>query len=208
MFYLVSSMFAKEMNNGTIKFLAIRPYSRGKIYISKVLTILLNVIFMLVLSTIIALTVGAVVFPGNIKDVLIVINSKSVFIVNPFILICYELISIFIKVLFFMGIALLIGILSKSPLATLISSVSVYVLIIIINLFLPNSIWYSYFPTANLSLFKFLGNSSYNNDITQGLFSNNLINGSTLLKSALGISIVIFLLFYLSYKNFKNKDIA
>lgn len=208
MFYLVASMFAKELNNGTIKFLAIRPYSRNKIYISKVLTILLNIIFMLALSTIIALTVGAVVFPGNVKDILIVINAKSIFIVNPFILICYELISIIIKVLFFMSIALLIGILSKSPLATIISSVSVYVLIIIVNLFLQNSIWYSYFPTANLSLFKFFGNSSYFNDIAQGLFSNNLINGSTLLKSALGMGIVIFLLFFLSYKNFKNKDIA
>lgn len=208
MFYLVSSMFAKEMNNGTIKFLAIRPYSRSKIYICKVLTILLNVIFMLVLSTIIALTVGSVVFPGNIKNILIVINSKSVFIVNPFILICYELISIFIKVLFYMAIALLIGILSKSSLATIISSVSIYVLITILNLFLPTSIWYSYFPTANLNLFKFLGNSSYTNDIIQGLFSNNLINGSTLLKSILGMCILTFLLFFLSYKNFKNKDIA
>ena len=59
---IAGTIVSEEFNKGTVKLLLIKPYSRGKILLSKYLTMLIMIVFSIVAVVLIELVVGGVIF--------------------------------------------------------------------------------------------------------------------------------------------------
>lgn len=72
---IASSIISEEFNKGTIKMLLVRPYSRTKILLSKFITVLLSILFMIFVSYFIQLIVGIIFFgPKSLSSGVLIYN--------------------------------------------------------------------------------------------------------------------------------------
>ncbi|MBO5102555.1 MAG: ABC transporter permease subunit, partial [Clostridia bacterium] len=107
---LAAGMIAGEHTNGTLKVLAVRPYSRSKILSSKILaTLLFGTIFVL-FSAIVLLIVGITMFGLDMTPILAVFNASSAFVISPALLILIYIVMLLFKILFYVLLATMISV--------------------------------------------------------------------------------------------------
>lgn len=72
---IASSIVSEEFNKGTIKLLLVRPYSRIKILLSKYITVILSVLFMIFITIFLQYIVGLIFFgPKSLSSGVIIYN--------------------------------------------------------------------------------------------------------------------------------------
>jgi ABC-2 type transport system permease protein len=145
-FMAVADLFAAEQENGTIKAVITRPISRNEILISKMISILIYVISILIITFIIGLAMG--IFFGRTQ----VINIPEIFIAY--------VVSI-LPIIPIIFLSILISQLSKSSSSSVMLSVLIYIIIMLSGIIFPSissmlfisyTNWYKLFIGAQMPI--------------------------------------------------------
>ena len=145
-FMAVADLFAAEQENGTIKAIITRPISRNEILISKMISILIYVISILVITFIVSSVMG--IFFGRTT----VINIPEIFIAY--------VVSIF-PIIPTILLSILISQLSRNSSSSVMLSVLVYIIIMLSGIIIPSissmifisyTNWYKLFIGAQMPI--------------------------------------------------------
>ena len=145
-FMAVADLFAAEQENGTIKAVITRPINRNEILISKMISILIYVISILIITFIIGLVMG--IFFGRTQ----VINIPEIFIAY--------VVSV-LPIIPTIFLSILISQLSKSSSSSVMLSVLIYIIIILLGIIFPSissmlfisyTNWYKLFIGAQMPI--------------------------------------------------------
>ena len=199
-FYACSSI-AGDQSTGTMKMIAIRPYSRNKIFSGKYLSCFLFALLLLIVSFVASFVVGAVSYGITFAPCLIVFNSTVVAEISPLIILALYFLSLAFNVLFFISLAMFLSLICRSNTLSVFLTSIILIVGIVLN-GLVSGVWLKYLPLAHLDLFKYLGNSKL------GLFSNNILPDSNFVMSfGIVFGIIVFMNIF-SHIIFKHRDIA
>lgn len=199
-FYACSSI-AGDQSTGTMKMIAIRPYSRNKLFSGKYLSCFLFALLLLIVSFVASFVVGAVSYGVTFAPCLIVFNSTVVAEISPLIILGLYFLSLAFNVLFFISLAMFLSLICKSNTLSVFLTSIILIVGIILN-GLVSGVWLKYLPLAHLDLFKYLGNSKL------GLFSNNILPDTNFVLSfGIVLGIIVFMNIF-SHIIFKRRDIA
>lgn len=202
--FIASGTVANEQNNGTMKMLAIRPYSRTKIITAKLFSVIGFMLIMLLISFVGTFIVGNLSYGINQIQSLLIFNAENVFVLNSFLVMGLYFISIFLNMVFYIVIALLISILSKSSTVAIIFSILIYGLALFGNMFLFNAPWFIYLPIAHLDIFRFFGSKAN----TGNLFNFTFPLNSNFFISLIYLGATLLISYLLSISIFKKRNIA
>jgi len=145
-FMAVADLFAAEQENGTIKAVITRPINRNEILISKMISILIYVISILIITFIIGLVMG--IFFGRTQ----VINIPEIFIAY--------VVSV-LPIIPTIFLSILISQLSKSSSSSVMLSVLIYIIIMLLGIIFPSissmifisyTSWYKLFIGAQMPI--------------------------------------------------------
>ena len=199
-----SGLIAGEHTGKTMKMLAIRPYTRNKIYLGKFVACIAFMLILLLVSFVASFIVGAVMFGVNLPNVLLVINASQVAVVHPFVVMLIYLASCILNLIFYISLALLLSVIFRSSTVAVLTSFIVYVATVLCNMLMVGVSWFKWLPIAHLDIFKYFGGASSSGGF---LTFNTIIDGS--LGLSLGYLLGIILVFNLaSLIVFKKRNIA
>lgn len=145
-FMAVADLFAAEQENGTIKAIITRPTSRSEILISKMISILIYVISILIITFIVSLVMG--ISLGRTQ----IINIPEIFMAY--------IVSIF-PIIPTILLSILISQLSKSSSSSVMISVLIYIIIMLSGIIVPKvssmifisyTNWYKLFIGAQMPI--------------------------------------------------------
>lgn len=200
--FIASGTIVTEQNNGTLKMIAIRPFTRKKILSGKLRSCLILAVIYLLVTFVLSFAIGYFMFGVSSLNALIVFNANIVFEINAFLLILIYFILILIKIAFYVTFALLISMIFNSNALAIVISIATYIFTLIANVFLISSTWLMYLPTSHLDLFAYFGSSS-NNELFDFFLPFNAS-----FYSSLVISLFSIMVFYLaSLLIFKKREI-
>lgn len=201
---------AGEIKEGSMRYFAIRPVSRTKLFLGKWLSILLMSIILIIFSAIISLSVGGAVYGFNSHTILTIFNGTTALTLHPLGMIGVYLLSMLLELMIYSALAMLLSTLFKSDLL----SVTILLVFYLINTLLPMFIqgantWLSFYPFSHISLYSLFGSSIY---AVSGDFFNLMLGAKVYAGThiALTISIITILIIGLSalaIKVFKNKEL-
>ena len=182
--FFACGMISGEQNAGTLKMVATRPYTRNKIYSGKFLACVNVALILLGLSFVASFVVGVAVFGFTMQNVLVVVNAKSVIILNPLLLMLIYILSILVDVVFYIALAILVSMLIKqTTVSTAVTSG-----ILLISTIIAGSVrssWIRLIPSLNTGLYKFFTSS------VTGMFSFSVVPNVTMVFSVLMLIISI-----------------
>ncbi len=199
-FYACSSI-AGDQTSGTMKMIAIRPYTRNKLFAGKYLSCVMFGIMLMLISTVASFVVGIIMYGLPMSSCLVVFNSSSIISIHPILLLLLYLLSLFVNLLFYISLAMLICLLFKSNTLSVFLTTIIYAAQIVLS-GLVGSVWLKYTPFGHFDLFKYFGNSNL------GMFSMNILPDSNFLTSAIVLGLMIVVFNSLSHLIFKHRDIT
>lgn len=202
--FFAVSITAGDYQNGTLKMLATRPFTRRQIISGKTLSCINFMLIFILFSAVASFIVGACMFDLETKTVLAIINSNIVVPIPDFCMILVYLATILVDVIFYILIAFLLAIIFRSSVFSLFCSLVVYFIGIIFNALCATQYWFAFTPFAYLEWFKFFGNAS----TTSGFLTFSITTNANLYISCL-ITLVVFIVIDSVTKSiFKSRDIA
>lgn len=192
------TIVSEEFNKGTIKLLLVRPYSRRKILLAKIIACFIAIIISTLAIMLIEIIILGIGF-GNI-DVPILIynfNTNTVMEMNILKYILIEFINIFPEIIILTLISLLFGtVLTNSATAIVISILTYMLSSLVITLAETlEKQWLKIIPMLNW-------------DLTQYLYGRlPKIEGMTITFSILVCIITIAIILVIAFENFTRKNI-
>lgn len=199
-----AGLIAGEFTGKTMKMLAIRPYTRNKIYLGKLLACVAFMLILLLISFVASFVVGAVLYGVDLPNVLLIINATSATVVHPMVVMLIYLASSILNLLFYISLALLLSVVFRSSTVAVLTSFIVYVVTILCNMLMVTVSWFKWLPIAHLDIFKYFGGASS----TGGFLTFNTIIDANLWLS-FGYILGIILVFNLaSLIVFKKRNIT
>lgn len=209
---LGAGMIAKEQSEGTIKLLAIRPYKRWKIIIAKTLaTLFFGFVFMMI-SAIVALITGIIVYGISFPTMLVVFNASSVFTMPIWAVFLIYLACFLIKIWIYALLAIAISTIFNSYIASVCIATGIYIANIVVTFVSKGATWLRYNVFANIDLFKYFGGSfstSFNSmqNLTN-LFTSPVFPGTNFVVSIVIIASLATILNIAMLTVFSKKDIV
>ncbi|MGN1208033.1 MAG: ABC transporter permease [Christensenellales bacterium] len=208
--FLGATMIAGEYSSGTMKLLAIRPYSRRKILFSKLLaTVIVGLIF-LVMSFITTSIVGAILYSTSSLPILLIFNAGTVASVSPIISILLLFLCKSIELLFYAIFAISISTWFKSNAGCVVVSLLLYFVSFILTMFTPSLGIVKFLPFVNTNLFGYFGShliSTSSNNIFVTMFSKVIANDMTFYSSFAIIAFFSVILYAITSEIFARRDI-
>ncbi len=199
-----AGLIAGEFTGKTMKMLAIRPYTRNKIYLGKLLACVAFMLILLLISFVASFVVGAILYGVDLPNVLLIINATSATVVHPMVVMLIYLASSILNLLFYISLALLLSVVFRSSTVAVLTSFIVYVVTILCNMLMVTVSWFKWLPIAHLDIFKYFGGASS----TGGFLTFNTIIDANLWLS-FGYILGIILVFNLaSLIVFKKRNIT
>ena len=158
---IAGTIMSEEFNKGTIKLLLVKPYSRTKILLSKFITVMLMVIFVVLIMGIMQLLVGGVVFGFDSLSEPVVaynFNTNSLQEINVFVYFLTQFLAQLPIFILLATLAFALGtIFTNSALAITISLLGYIAANIINQLAMSYNIKFlEYFVTMNWDLSQYL----------------------------------------------------
>ncbi|MBQ3494404.1 MAG: ABC transporter permease subunit [Clostridia bacterium] len=199
-FYACTSI-AGDQSSGTMKMIAIRPYTRNKIFAGKYMSCLIFAILLLVVSFVASFVVGAVSYGITLSPCLVVFNSTVVMEISPIIMMLIYIVSLILKIMFYISLAMILSLIFKSTTLSVFVSALISIVGVVVN-GLVSSVALAFTPFGHLDLFKYFGNSKL------GLFSNNILPDTNFIMSLAVVLACIVVLNIISHFMFKRRDIA
>lgn len=209
---LGAGMIAKEHSQGTIKLLAIRPYKRWKIIFAKTLATLFFGFVFVLLSVIVTLITGIIIYGISFPTMLVVFNASTVFVAPIWAVFLIYLATLMLKIWIYALLAIAISTIFNSYLASVCIAVGIYATNIIVTFVSRGATWLRYNVFANIDLFKYFGgsfSSSYNSlqNLTN-LFSSPVFPGVNFNMSLVIVASIIVILNVAMLTVFNKKDIV
>ena len=211
---LAAGTIAGEQSAGTLKLLAIRPYSRRKLLSAKIFATIAIGAILIGVSSLASLVVGGVTYGFNFTNVLAVFNSTGAFVINPILLYFIAIMTMFIEVAFYAMLSIFISTVFKSNIAAVSISTLIFFVSLVINFFATQVPLLGLIPFVNVNLFKYFGSSflanSFGNgtgNIIQQILTPTVFTGSTFFTSILIYVLTISIVTVVTYVVFKKRDI-
>lgn len=207
--FLGATMIASEFSNGTMKLLAIRPYSRGKILFSKLLsTVLIGLIF-LSITFVVTFIIGGILFGLESLNILLIFNSELVSAVSPIVLIILLFLCKMVEIIFYAILSLSISTLFRSNAGSIVISLLIYFVSFILTMFTANLGLFKFLPFVNTNLFGYFGSHiiTQSNNIFANMFSKVLANDMNFYISFAIICLFSAILYAITLVVFKKRDI-
>ncbi len=199
-----AGLIAGEFTGKTMKMLAIRPYTRNKIYLGKLLACVAFMLILLLISFVASFVVGAILYGVDLPNVLLIINATSATVVHPMVVMLIYLASSILNLLFYISLALLLSVVFRSSTVAVLTSFIVYVVTILCNMLMVTVSWFKWLPIAHLDIFKYFGGASS----TGGFLTFNTIIDANLWLSFGYILGIIFVFNLASLIVFKKRNIT
>lgn len=206
---LLCNLITAETESGTIKLLLVRPFKRSKIISAKLMATIFFVIVFMLFSAILSFVVGYFSFGYINANILAVFNGSIAFEINPLLLMGINVLSLILDVVFYVIIALMLSIIFKNFAGSLTSCLVIFITFIVLNAVFPTAFWYSFFPTMNLHLFKYLGNAFITIDTENMLFKSLITPIQSTMSIAFSLLLTIsymIIMLIISYTIFKKRD--
>ena len=184
---------AGEIKEGSMRYLAIRPVGRTKLFFGKLLAVLMMSIIMIVFSAIVALCVGGTVYGFDSLTILTIFNGSTAITMHPIVMLLIYLVSLFFELAVYASIAMLLSCLFKSDLF----AVTIMLVLYLLNTLLPvfaggiNS-WLTYYPFSHISIYSLFGSSNY---ALSDNFLNILLGAKVYAGTNIGLTVCVILLF-------------
>ena len=204
---LIASMIAEENNKGTLRILALRPYSKGQILSSKILATLIFGFILLLFSAIILFIAGWIMFGIDITNILVIFGGTTAFGISPIALIFIYLALFMLKITFYCLLSAMVATLSRSTILTLIIPTLLFIANAVFGFVFNLSYWYAYVPFASVDLFKFFGGSAITQSPISMLFSTPLYHNSNFIYSICVVAGLMIVMSIISHIAFKKKEI-
>lgn len=202
-FFMASSM-AGDFQNGTIKMIATRPISRGKIIAGKTLASINFTLIFAVFALVASLVVGYALYGFGEGQVLAVFNATTAFMVHPAVLLGAYFISMMLGIIFFICLANLLSVIFRSSIFAMFATFILFMASVVLKALFAGATWFMYTPFAYLDLFGYLGGATG----TGGFLSFMVPLGANAFI-AMGVLIgMIILLDIISKLIFKARDIT
>ncbi len=210
---LGAGMIAKEQANGTIKLLAIRPYSRHKIMFSKILATLFFAFVFVAISFVVTFITGSILYGTTSLSILTVFNATTPIVISPLVLTLIYMVCMLIKIFVFIMLTFFISTIFKSYVAAVSVSVFIYIANLVVTFIATGANWLKYNIFANLDLFKFFGGAFLNKYTENGNFLTNVFLSPVfadtgILYVGILVSALILILGITTFAVFKNRDIT
>lgn len=202
--FFAVTILAGEHINGTMKMLAIRPFTREKIISGKILSCIYFMIMFIIISAVASFAVGYSMFGLVGGNILLVFNSATVVALPAYAVLLIYLVSLGLNIVFYICIASLLSVLFRSNTFALFVTFVAYFFGLLFNAISTSAGWYVLTPYAHLDLFKYLGNSN----VSGSLFGINMIPDGNFYFSLGYVLIAIITLNFLTKLTFKKRDIA
>lgn len=197
---LSGTIFCDEFKDGTIKLLLIKPYSRGKILLSKYLTIIFTIGISILGLITIQILIGGMIFGFDSLKIPVVVYHFSKAKMIEYSVIEYMGIRILARIPFLLmliSISMLIGIISSNSILSITIPLMLY-------MFSPSLEILA--TQYNLTIMKYLVNMNWN--LQDFLFGNIKKISFISLKDSIIILIIYFMvLWILTFQIFKKKNI-
>lgn len=206
---MIASLITNETENGTIKLLLIRPYSRTKVLIGKMLATLFFSFVFLLLSVLISGVAGYFMFGlTDVSQVLVTLNATKTFLISPILLLAIYFGSCLLDIIFYLTLATTISVLFRSYVGAITTSFIVYAGATIVSAFISTSPIYAYLPFTNISLFRYFGGELLTNISSKtALFVATPVQSlQTIYQSVIITAVTAFVLLIISITTFKKRD--
>lgn len=207
---MISSNITQEQDNGTIKLLLIRPFSRSKIINAKLLNTMIFAILFIIFASIISFISGLAMFGSTSIPVLCIFNASNVIQMSASSLMFINIICLIVEVLFFTIVSFALSTLFKSYAGSISTSLIIFILSLGLNILLSNSIVYAFIPFANIDFFKYFGGSfvytSSVDNIFKSLLCTPIISNMTFWSSFAIYLVVVLILIAISHYVFRRRD--
>ena len=206
---LAAGSIAGEQQAGTLKLLAIRPYSRRKLMEGKISSTLLIGFGLLVISAVATLIAGLITYTGASAPVLMVANAEMVLVVPVIIEYFFMILSMMFELAFFVVIAYGISTIFKSNVGAVAISIMIYFGSLILNTLAVNYSILRFLPFTNINLFKYMGGSflSHTNGFLSAVLTPSVVVGSNLIFSVLFSGLFMVGVYIATMIVFKKRDI-
>ncbi len=201
---------AGEIKEGSMRYLAIRPISRTKLFFGKWLSILFMSAILIVFSTVIALLVGGAVYGYQSNTILSIFNGSVAFTIHPVIMVLIYVVSMLLEVIVYSMIAMLLSTLFKSDLISMTWLIVLYLINVLVPAFVQGAnTWLAFYPFSHISLYSLFGSSVYAtpNNFFNLLFGSKIYAGSHIALTLSVISLITIVIAFLATKIFKRKEL-
>ncbi len=208
--FLGATMIAGEYSNGTMKLLAIRPYSRKKILFSKLLATLSVGLIFLLITFVVTYILGAILFGSASLPILLIFNAESVTSVPPIVSILMLFLCKTIELIFYAIFAISISTWFKSNAGSVVVSLLLYFVSFILTMFTPSLGIIKYLPFVNTNLFGYFGShliSTTSNNIFVTMFSKVIANDMNFYISFAVVAFFSSILYAITSVIFSKRDI-
>lgn len=209
---LGAGMIAKEYSEGTIKLLVMRPFRRNKIIMAKILATMFLAFIFVIVSTIITLITGCIIYGISFPTMLVVFNSSVAFTLPIWLVFIIYLVCLMIKIWIFALLAIAISTIFKSYIAAVCISAGIYILNIVLTFVSNGANWLKYNIFANLDIFKYFGGSfiskAGNNQNLTSLFASPVFADTSVWLSIIIIVVLALFLHLILFTVFKHRDIT
>ena len=196
------TIVSEEFNKGTIKLLLIRPYTRRKIMLSKIIASVIALLISIVAIVMIQIVVSGIGFGFNTIDIPVLkynFNTNSVIEMSVFKWFLINVLAVSPIIIIMSTLALMIGTVITNSTCAIGFSMILYIVSSWLNEFIKvfgtKLTWVRFIPFINWDLTEFLYGKLHS---IQGVTIQNSICSSTIL--------IAFLLF-ITFENFAKKNI-
>lgn len=205
---ICSKMIAGEQTAGTMKMLAIRPFSRNKILGGKLLATMFFSMIFVAFTFVISFGIGWAFFGLPTGQMMIgVFNGSNVIYTHPLVFCLFLILSMFLKVFIYVSIATMISVLFRSNMGSGMISFAIVIITLILNGFLGTKYYFKYFPMANFDIYKYFTSSQTASGF-KAIFSSPQIIDTSFVFTIVYALIMIVVLNGISFIAFNKKDIA
>lgn len=208
---LAAGTIAGEQSSGTMKMLAIRPFSRNKLLTSKMGAIFTVGAILLVVSSLATLVIGGISYGFASAPMLVIADASLALPMGAFWVYSLAFFTMFLEILFYASLSIFISIVFKSHIGAVTVSILLFFVSLVLNVVAVNVPILRFLPFTNVNLFKYFGasfistNSAQN--VLQGILTPSVFVGANLTFSYIYYMIVLGLLEFFSFFMFKKRDI-
>lgn len=204
---ICSKIIAGEQAGGTMKMLAIRPFTRNKILGGKLLATMFFSMIFVVFSFIVNLGIGWAFFGLPNQMMIGVFNGASVIYTHPLMFCLFLILSLFLKVFIYVSIATMISVLFRSYTGSSMVSFAIVIITLILNGVLGTKHYFKYFPMANFDIYKYFSSTQTASGF-KAIFSSPQIIDTSFVFTFVYAIIMLIVLNGISFLAFNKKDIA
>ena len=206
---LAAGTIAGEQAAGTLKLLAIRPFSRSKLLTGKSLAIFAIGGILLAVSSLASLVIGAVTYGLQSSTIMVVFNSTTTFTISPIALYVIAFLTMYVEILFYTSLSIFISTAFKSNVGAVSISTLAFFISLILNGILTSVTAIGFLPFTNICFFKYFGSTfvSGSTDFISSILSPGVFVGSTFWSSLIIYLISVAVLIYIPHLIFKNRDL-